>query len=286
MDNFEYNEINIDSWVGDEGTTNHPIFNLQPLIADCIGIRIVSAQVPFSWYVINNDNNTMTLTDNISAGPTNTIITLPIGNYNAHTIADALTIELTKSVFANYTVVYDSILQKLKITSNKSEAWYLTFPSTLFQQSLMTYIGGSDIQVNNTAAGGTGILILPFTVQITGPNYLLLNSNLGSRIRRNTRTNGYSTWDPPVLAKIPITCNPGEIIFYNDPQQGNYYFEITDSSIQSIDFYFTLGPFETPSEVDFNGQAFSLVLGVLTSKTSIITKGNGFSSKRARIDLN
>jgi hypothetical protein len=65
------------------------------------------------------------------------------------------------------------------------------------------------------------------------------------------------------MAKIPIDRQPGDVIYWQDPDPEKWFDLENLSSLTEIDFYITLG--NTRGVVDFNGQPFSLKLGIIES---------------------
>lgn len=447
-DIYVYNQVLLDSHDAESGDSDRPIFNLHPAFSDCVGFKIISARVPFSYYVFNQYNNTFTL--NITYYNLIKIeqtITVPIGNY---TIAEFV------AWFDDYLPALDSIEKRIVIDSTTDYiAWNelqfetpavpeielntrlthgsYTFPQlisevqTKMRSESLTNGLGWDYQLDLVDLGGTNnihltfyvstygntgdyfrwkypqshaffgdplinetlfgfgvdqtciprigptlpmgaiaeypitsiyqtssnwydnlkvsysditgkitvtntdvvtmvgdcfnftfnngestpqywlgaapsntsnisinvredwtpidlILEFPYTIQITGPNYLLLNSNVGNRINQNIRVNGMTTWHPPVIAKIPVDANKWEVIQYDCPDT-EYYFDFGDDTCQTLEFWFTWGDLKMPTQLDFNKQGFSLTLGLLTQKTTKVIGSTDLNntSKRIRV---
>ena len=69
--------------------------------------------------------------------------------------------------------------------------------------------------------------------------------------------------DGPQIAKIPMTVNPGQVYNWADPNP-LMWFDMGNTTFSgTIDLYVTLGTNESP--LDFNGDVFSVKLGVLTN---------------------
>jgi hypothetical protein len=112
---------------------------------------------------------------------------------------------------------------------------------------------------------------------VTGHNYLMLTSNLGSRIARNIRINGTHSHTPNLLCKIPINENPGAILLYDNNTE-NYAFDYSDGFIQQITLALQYG--EDGAMVDMNGVPWEVTLQVLTVRgTSVTEYGMGSSNR-------
>lgn len=179
-----------------------------------------------------------------------------------------------------YTSSFDLNSNKISIQSTVSEQFVLTFLND--QASPKYFLGGNAINTATTS----GLLVLPNVIQLTGPDYLLLNGSIGTSIVQNIRINGTTTFSPPSFCKIPITTNPGGITDYRITQTGNFYFEFPKSTIQRLTFSFGMGDYSIPSFVDFNNKPFSLVIGVLVDKKSqeLDSSDLNWGSKRVKIN--
>jgi len=113
----------------------------------------------------------------------------------------------------------------------------------------------------NTSVGGT--LNAPSVIQLTGPNYMLINSiALGATVKlylpANYESGGLLAADGPPCCKVPITVQPGGIIYWQDPDPTKYFDLENQMNLAHVDFYCSLG--DNPAVVDFNGNSFSLKL--------------------------
>ena len=113
--------------------------------------------------------------------------------------------------------------------------------------------------------GGT-TFTAPNAALLSGPNYLYINSTQFGQLTNNYLPTGSSSTNGntgPQIAKVPVTCDSGEIIYYTDPDPQKY-FDIGDTNtIQVIDFYLSAGTSEDVLEL--NGLSFSLKLALQNS---------------------
>lgn len=252
---LEYVEIYLDSSdaVGVTplyATTDWPLFRFDTPVKRIAKMKVLEAEIPFSFYVINTENNTFTLTE-----VTSDTVTIPVGNYTSVTLPTALTAALTSTSLGTrtYTVTYSATTQKFTITANSG-----TFSLALNAQ-LQLILG-----MSATPSSSGSVLVSPNAVQITGPNYMYLNSDqLGSLFQTylpTTATN-FSPSKGPQIACIPIDVNPGEIVYYTDPAPEKWFDTQNLMQLQIMDLYWTMG--NTNQKVRLNGQSFSIKLGLL-----------------------
>ena len=252
---LEYVEIYLDSSdaVGVTplyATTDWPLFRFDTPVKRIAKMKVLEAEIPFSFYVINTENNTFTLTE-----VTSDTVTIPVGNYTSVTLPTALTAALTSTSLGTrtYTVTYSATTQKFTITANSG-----TFSLALNAQ-LQLILG-----MSATPSSSGSVLVSPNAVQITGPNYMYLNSDqLGSLFQTylpTTATN-FSPSKGPQIACIPIDVNPGEIVYYTDPAPEKWFDTQNLMQLQIFDLYWTMG--NTNQKVRLNGQSFSIKLGLL-----------------------
>lgn len=225
-----------------------PTFFMDYPIQNIAMFKILEAEIPFSYYVVNSSNNTFLLN-----GGT---VTLPVGNYTATTLATAL----QSALGGGYTVTYSSQTQKFTITG--SAPFNLIFGSAddngLTNPRLVL---GMNPGVNSSSGN---VLVAPNVGEVTGPNYLYVNStSLGPlfpvylpQYAPNGRGGGKGTQ----MAKLQMDVNPGEIQFHKETVP-DYWFDLQNLlQLQSFDMYLTLGNNSTP--LSLNGQSFSMKIGL------------------------
>jgi len=287
-DLYVYNEFQFDSHSFDAGTLNAPQFILSKPLDGVIGVKLVSAEIPFTYYVITAVNNTFTLVD---GGGTHTI-TIPVGNYTSNSISTALGTALTNG-FATYTVTYSLTTGKLTVTSTVAEAFIVTFTSP--NNNLPVPHGDTNpgywlgfAQGSNTAVAG--VLVAPNVLNITGPTHINVCGSIGGRIANTINVNGGSSFDPSSFGQVAVNTNPWGLITYQDASNP-YFFDFGDGGyIQQISFYLSFGDMFKPLNLDLNGVGFSVTIGVLSKRTTSLTDAEntgadyrqGVSNKRQR----
>lgn len=268
-DVYEYCELYLDSNSRDSGTNDKPRFFLAPILHNILGIKVISAQVPFTYYVFQPTNNTFTLTDNAGAA-TNTVV-IPPGNYNATTICTQLGASLTTASggHATYTAAYNNTTGAIAVTSSVTEAFVLHFGADINDKGWNNPRLWLGFAAGSNTATSAGVLTAPSVACPTGPTYIYLESSLGGRIAKNIRVNGSTTNDPAVIARIPVNVNPWGVINYTDTTE-SFAFDMDDGFLQEITVSLSFG--DSGQALSLNGSPWGVVLQVLVQRTTSISK--------------
>lgn len=291
-DNFEYLELALDSTealtsvepvrvttgnvpVLDPSTNkiyDYPLFEIagrQPL-RNIAAIKVLEVQIPFTWYTLTPPNNTFVLRV-VGAGITTVTITIPAGNYSTAALCAKLNSLCSSTATGAYTNVlwqFNEVTGKLEVALDLVPApgfnWFrLDFSSSEILGKMMgiegiqTYYPNTDQQYFSFYQ----------VAQLSGPNYLYLNSNaLGPNVNmyqpRTSPTGGNSG---PQIAKIPINVSPGGIIYWQDPDPQKWFSADNLDTLINLDMYISLGKSTTP--IALNGAGFSVKLGILLWNT-------------------
>jgi hypothetical protein len=236
------------------------------------GMKILSAEIPFSYYVFTLVNNSFEVSASAS-GPW-TQVSIPPGNYTISTILTILKSIIEADLAGTVTVTYNSATLKLEFASTAS--LFLKFPEDGLVSPRL-WIGFNAGVFGFTGAGSFSA---PNAALLSGPNYLYINSLKIGQLTHNYLPSGFSPVNGntgPQIAKVPVTVDSGEIIYYTDPDPQKY-FDIGDSnSLQKIDFYLSLGTSE--QVLDLNGLSFSLKLALLVEKMNHDESMSGYSNQ-------
>lgn len=264
---FEYSEIQFDSWdtVAAAGSLNPstaadkyswPRFNFTSKQPNVAAIKILQAEIPFVWDVINSKNNTFVYT----AAGVPTTITIPAGTYTGVTLAAQLQ-TLLAAVTVGFTVTYSTTTLKFTFTQAAAIAWSLGFATRQTAYSPLGFIPGGSY----TATGVGSTIVSNIVAQVTGPNYLYLNSTkFGSLLNNNTTDGANQANSNIVIAKIPVNANYGSTVFYTDPDPNKYFDFFAGNEITNFTFFLTLGSDQYQFPLDMKGASWSLKLGVLS----------------------
>ena len=158
-------------------------------------IKLLHAEIPYSFYIINETNNVI----NLVIDAINHFFTVPVGNYNAFTLLTVL----------------NTIDNKITFTLNNSTGKYhidsnFTF-SMLSSSTLTKIIGGiSNTTYNAIPINNKYVLNFPFAVNLLGTKNIYIKCNL---ILENLQT---KTNDSQTLKSIPVNVPPFGLILYNN----------------------------------------------------------------------
>lgn len=243
-------------------------------------IKVIEVQFPFSYYVFNSKNNTFILTE--TTNPTPVTVTLPIGNYTAPQMATILGNSLTAVSPGGHTyfVVYDSVTQKFTFYNGAAvnDPFSFTFglPTNSGNTNPRLWIGfpggvTSSQGINPLPYGN--YLTSPNVVNVTGPNYVYLNSTkLGPAVDMYLPKGAFNLGGGnagPQIAKIPVNVQPGGVCYWQDPDPQKYWNLQDQQNLLSADFYFTLGNTTSQIPLQFNGGNFSIKIGMLLYEDNI-----------------
>lgn len=277
-ENYQYVELELDSKDGSqtistESKLDWPTFFLNRPLQDVIAVKVLQAEIPFSFYIFNSNNNTFTLAES-GVGGTATV-TIPVGNYTSSSLAAAFGTALTTASSTlgvkTYTVAYSTLTQKFSITSTAAAGttFTLTFGTSTDTGNTNPrfYLG---FPAGATVSSATPAMTSPNVPQISGPNYVYINSEtLGMTSNcflPQGAANLNSGLNGPQLARVPINCNPGGIAYYTDPDPQKYFDLENLYQLTSFDVYVSLGNTSSELPLRFNGTGFSVKIGLVLKR--------------------
>jgi hypothetical protein len=245
-----YVELYIDSNSFEIGSKNRATYNIEKPIGDIMGMKLVSAEVPFSYYAINSSNNSFPVTD---AGGSFTMTITP-ANYTADELAEVIQTRLNLKSGGNvttavYALTYDINRNKFTISANAS--FSLVFGASGTIAELMGFVPGT------TYPSTANTITAPNAADLGGRHYLYLRSNLGTLLYDSVHSGTQST-NANIIAKIPVSVNRNEILYFVNPV--DQFFSLFPTRNTNFEFYFTQGEADVP--IDFNGLGFSLKIGM------------------------
>jgi hypothetical protein len=282
-DSLRYYEFELDSLdasgsnLAGAASTDWPVFLLggkQPL-TNVAAIKILEVQIPFSWYVFCPENtqpnaNGTQWTLNETGGVTNAYPLITTGNYSGGAGLAAELQTALNAVSSNYVVTYSSRTQKMTFTTSKAGVSAFTFsfgaPTNSGNTNPRLYMG---FPGGTTASSGL-TMVSPNVTLSSGPNYLYVNSSrLGSLTSLYLPQGAFNLGGGnagPQLAKVPVTGNSGDIIYWQDPDPQKWFDLESLPLLNQVDFYLTLGNTTTQVPLRLNGLSFSLKLGIVTNE--------------------
>jgi hypothetical protein len=269
---FEYVELALDSYdatssgntyfENSNSPTNQikfswPQFSYTTKKQTIAGFKVLSAEIPFVFDIVNIANNTFIFNDG-----TDHLITVPIGTYTGAQLATELT-SLLSAISGGFTVTWNN--QTLKFTFQKaaSSTWSLSFPTENSMYFLMGFLSGS----TNTVTGTT--MVSTTVAQVSGPYYLYINSKtLGTFVNFNLTDGSHTRGVGPEVCRVPINVQYGSVIFYNDPDSSKYFDFFAGRQFDNFDFYLTLGHEQYQKPLDMKGASWSIKIGLLIYRSA------------------
>lgn len=235
----------VDSSFRTTGTNENFTITINSAINKVLQVEVVSAEIPYSFYTINANNNKLCF----RSGSTDYITTLPVGSYTVVRFVEILQTALN-TTFGGFTVTYDR--ENFKLTFTNASAFQLQISNTQGTSTLAPKIGltsSSSVVTNFTCQGA---------INIAGPKYILIKSDRLTlpKITRPFLNNSQQS----ILYKIPVQGGPGDVIV-----EKNYYTNLLKygvrQSIKTIDFQLTD---DQNNPLDLNGLSWSLTINLVT----------------------
>lgn len=229
---------------------SHKIFILDEIIETDPHINLLigltSFEMPYSFYNINQFNNTFEISSN-----GNTIVfTLVSKNYTAIQLASQITSELAvasrvTALGQTITCVFNEQETKFLFNSSANSTQYEITTNTTMSKELGFNLPASSSQI-------TGLLLSDNIINLSGtPSIYLRLNNLGIR-NRDSRGKVDGT-----IQKINVNCNFGEFIFFE--AFTDIYYPLTNRTINQLDISLTDS---NNNELILNGAEFSATLTV------------------------
>jgi hypothetical protein len=291
--NYKYFEISCDSFFAarsnDGGLKeNNALFDIRP-IHNIVGLKILEVEIPFSFFTFTEKNNKFYLRESVTTGPpiNPVIAVIPVGNYTASEMLTVLAnaLDLASGNGWEYLVEIDNATQRFII-------WNQQFPTSSFsldfilEPSTAVYFGFKNGQVYQSQLGpdpdkGHG-LQAPFVFNMSGPNYLYVNSTMLGTLVDMYRPSENAG---PYLARIQNTVLPGEVIFWRDPDPEKYFNLENLNTLSQFDLYLTAGFPDTQTPLNLNGSSFSVKIGIVVQtdiKDDLLNRNEDRISKRIR----
>ena len=161
-------------------------------------MSLQNAVIPYSFYCINSTNNYLEILD---ASFLSIAVEVPFGNYNVNQLVSYL----NQEIGSPYTLTYDSITGKIRISNSLFETFTIQANSTInvvlgFNTTAATPSDASGNLVGVNCVNLTQIRAV--NVEIDMPTY---NVNVAQRYNQN------------ILATIPVLAQPFGLINYTNP---------------------------------------------------------------------
>lgn len=220
--------------------------------------RLVSAEIPSSFYVFTAKKSNTTLRVTLSPSSVEDIV-IPDGNYGFSTIETALEKALNTAFSGDgvtFTVTIDRVTLKTTLTcSDVSKTIGINTTTQSAATGLAHYLGfGATIT-------GTGSVTSPGVASLNPESYLLISIDPLDRVDVSSVGGGGCE---RVFAKVPVAVNSFDLCFYDKQITCNAILP----PIAKLDQVRVRMMFHSSSElIDFNGVDHSLTLEVTCSQT-------------------
>jgi len=202
-----------------------------------INISVVNATIPFSFYQINQYNQTIAIQ---YTGFDPVFYNINIGNYNANQLAAWITTNIP-----NFVCTYNTITNKFKFVSTGGQFTILNLQTTSRE-----LLGISPADIQNISS--SGILNSQYAINLASVRTIQIRSNYNTgnitTLEANTQND---------LASIPVITLPNSLITYTNPNnfRSNLYInEINNIQIQLLTQDGVL--------LDLNNQYFNITLQI------------------------
>jgi hypothetical protein len=249
-----YKEVNFDTADRVAGTIQNPQFAVSSS-SRIKQIQLVSAEIPFTWYVFTNANNKIDFVEPLS-GPETSVV-LPPGNYSSDDMIAQLSILMTAASPNGYVYTFSINPNSSRIiitsTGNFNLLWATgANQATSIRNELGFAFANKTLSNSYTA---------DFTYNLSGDNYIYIKCDqvLGFD---NAITNSNPSVDSKILAKVPVLVNSGEVISYSAAVPVVTQLLFNDSlAITQLTFSLTS---RNNIALDTNNRNWSFTLGVFT----------------------
>lgn len=296
-------------------------------LENCIGYQLLGVVAPCSYYVIDTTNNQFLITIDDGGDKVYKVSITP-GTYSAANIVTQLDVDMTSNTTVvsggggatDLTAVYkmavlvDATTSQLlfyqTVAAASSAPFAISFPDTVNSvQEIIGFPGASTTDVFSSVVGkvynnsstainsgsDTNYLYSPYFVQLSGPLYMVLHSNLATN----------SDQKPTVFAHQQV-AQQLDIVIVNANYDGTITTGPSDkvtltssnSSISACEFWFTLGSRSrftnyningTPTitnYMSFNGGSFLVGIRFFQCSRSISsTQANLATGDKARVTM-
>jgi hypothetical protein len=195
-------------------------------------IRVLHAEIPYSFYIINEYNNTLVM----STGT----ITMPYGNYNANTFMRMIQPLMPTGM----SITFDTSNGIFTISYNQAFTIYNT-------STCKTILG-----FKSTISSSGNVIVFPFPGNFLGTKNLYVKTPNIILENYNTITKDYIT-----LFSIPVNVPPFGIILHDNISGSKNY--IKNSS--SMDYLEVIVTDDNNNPIDFNNIDWTITLEVETT---------------------
>lgn len=212
-------------------------------------ITLLSAQIPYSFYVINYTNNTLVF--KIATNPTFTTVFIPVGNYNGNTLCAALKSLFLSALGLTVTCSLSSINGIITITSSTVD---FSISST---STCLAILGFNS---NTTYTSTSNVLTALYPLNLLGIKILQVRSSTLNMLNYSSVEGGITT----LLATIPVSAVPFGMIDYVD--KGDSKITFTNATLDELELEILDG--ESGQFINFNNQDWTMTILITLLRTT------------------
>jgi hypothetical protein len=236
--------LHFDSSQRTGGTNNAPRFKMDKRYRNISSLVIDNVQIPFTYYVVNSNNNKLDINQ---GGEVN--ITITAGNYTAAGLASTVQAAINASTLDNFTVTYDSSTYRFTFTDTDVVAFDFLWDTGTNADETIGELLGFDTSADSASA--TTHTSDNATI-VTGDPTILVKSRIITSHMINKPY--YNNARSDILFSVPVDVNPGSVILWQ-PRFGQKLCFGDKTSFDEFDFALVD---KNGNEVDLNGAAWTL----------------------------
>ena len=233
-------------------------FKLPTAFKNVVAIRLLSMEIPMSFYVFTAEKRNTTLLIKEAGLSPFVKATIPDGNYTIPDLCFAVQDALIAATGNDtYIVSYNTSTLKINI-SNTNVQFRIDTQTNSLEQGLFWGLGyflGFDKGVyssNNKSLTGVRIM------NINPYNYMILDLGDLNMVQEGVTTKGYFT-------KVPLNVNNFNYV-YLTPECCSYNVAKFDPPIGRLDTISVLWRFHDGTRIDFNGYNHSFMIEIITGE--------------------
>ena len=266
--------INSMRWI--EGNQDNCHVQANQPIVDVQAMSVVDAQIPFTFYTIDQYHNLLWMRERTTSNPSPsgayTVVTIVPGNYTSQTIGPALlTAFAAGGLTGTYTVTFNQSTGTLSIASI-NRYFDLLFANNKYAYQCTVPIGFDPYTQTNII--NVQSITTPHAISLSGPSCLLLRGTLGLGTGDSMVLcdDGELANIGGILCQIPVNCSPGNTITYQNTATRGGFFGCSSSVLRDGWFNITSGDDDMP--ILLNGGAFTFRLGLLVKSHEAQSNNN------------
>lgn len=242
-------------------------------LTNIVYMKVLEASIPFTYYTVNTDNNAATLVD---TGGT-FFFTLTPGTYSVASMITELTARLNASGTGfTYVVTHNANTLAFTISNGSAVAantFSITFSTPGIRKDTLGNVLGFGVGARPSAFNGATNVLIGTVAELTGSNFLYINSNTVGNETNLFLPRGSTQFGNggPQMAMMSANGDFGQDHLYTDPCPELWFDMAGIESLTKIDLFISDGG--TQQITRFNGQGFSVKLGILLTDRSV-ERGN------------